>query len=115
MSATLRQIVAQPGKLYSWVAAWIGSYSTPARTSNPACSNPSERPPAPANRSTPIGLSRIPLLSSRVKVYSNRLQRFRLGGPLPFHSRQIDVWLTAVPMHAQLDPCLLYTSDAADE
>src|ERR1035441_4326388 len=65
MSATPRQIVAQPGKLYSCVAAWIGSHSTAARTSNPACSSDLERPPAPANRSTPMGLCRlcrIPLL-----------------------------------------------------
>src|SRR5437879_11876762 len=59
MSATLRQIVAQSGKLNSWVAAWIGSYSTAARIEKPACSNPSERPPAPAKRSTPMGFCRI--------------------------------------------------------
>lgn len=42
MSATLWQIVAQSGKLYSCVAAWIGSYSTAAATWNPACSNPDQ-------------------------------------------------------------------------
>src|ERR1035441_3392003 len=92
MLATLRQIVAQQGKLYSWVAAWIGSYSTAARTSNPACSNPSERPPAPANRSTPIGLCRIPLFASRAHAYSNWLQGLRLGERSQFAAWQIDVW-----------------------
>lgn len=55
MSATLRQIAAQSGKLNSWVAQRIGSYSTAAATSNPACSKPRLIPPAPEKRSTPKG------------------------------------------------------------
>ena len=43
------------GKLNSCVAQWTGSYSTAAATSKPACSKPSERPPAPAKRSTTLG------------------------------------------------------------
>src|ERR1019366_5258962 len=56
ISATLRQMAAHSGKLNSCVAQWMGSYSTAAATSNPACSKPRLIPPAPANRSTPIGL-----------------------------------------------------------
>src|ERR1035438_4126455 len=74
MSATLRQIVEQSGKLYSWVAAWIGSYSIAAIMWKPACSNPSDRPPAPAKRSTPIGRSPFPFIE-----HTTSLMFYRLG------------------------------------
>lgn len=44
------------GKLYLCTAACIGSISTAAATSNPACSNPKLSPPAPEKRSIMIGL-----------------------------------------------------------
>ena len=57
------QIETHLGKLNSWTAQCTGSISTAARTSNPACSKPSDNPPAPAKRSTPIG--RLRLISVR--------------------------------------------------
>src|ERR1035441_4042167 len=71
MSVTLRQIVVQSGKLNSWVAQWMGSYSTAARTSNPACWNPRLKPPAPANKSTTNGRDFMELASQlkwRVRI-----------------------------------------------
>src|ERR1039457_7288260 len=65
ISATLRQMAAQSGKLNSCVAQWIGSYSTAAATSNPACSKPRLIPPAPANRSTPMGLFPLSLIKRK--------------------------------------------------
>src|ERR1022692_618768 len=43
----------------------IGSYSTAAATSNPAWSKPRLIPPAPANRSTPMGLLRLSLIKRK--------------------------------------------------
>src|SRR6266704_3579538 len=62
------------------MAAWIGSYSTAAATSNPACSKPSARPPAPAKRSMQIG--RLPLeftSSSALRVRTVLSQNARLA------------------------------------
>src|SRR5208282_1734578 len=56
---------AQSGKLNSCVAQWMGSYSTAAATSNPACSKPRLSPPAPAKRSTPIGFLPLPLIERK--------------------------------------------------
>jgi DNA mismatch endonuclease Vsr len=46
---------AQRGKLKRCTAAWAASSSTAQTTSNPACSKPRARPPAPQNKSTAIG------------------------------------------------------------
>src|SRR5437016_10758228 len=54
--AASAQTTAQFGKLNSCTAQWIGSISTAAATSKLACSKPSDSPPAPANRSMPVGL-----------------------------------------------------------
>ena len=73
ISATLRQMAAQSGKLNSCVAQWMGSYSTAAATSNPACSKPRLIPPAPANRSTPIGFFPLALIKRSSASTSLRL------------------------------------------
>ena len=52
---TLWGSTARSGKLNLWTAAWIGSISTAATTSKPACSKPGDMPPAPENRSIAIG------------------------------------------------------------
>ena len=82
ISATLRQMVAQSGKLNSCVAQWMGSYSTAAATSNPACSKPRLIPPAPANRSTPRGLFPLPLIKQEP---SRMFDRFRGRGHIRFY------------------------------
>ena len=57
-------IVRASGKFSAYVAAASGSISTPPSTRKPACRNPSERPPAPANRSTTVSGARSPAASS---------------------------------------------------
>ena len=47
--------VTQCGKFTAWVAAWTGFASKASLTSKPACSRPSDRPPAPQNASTATG------------------------------------------------------------
>src|ERR1035441_5004545 len=94
MSATLRQIVEQSGKLYSCVAAWIGSYSTAAAMWKPACSKPSDRPPAPAKRSTPIGFS--PLRCIKQELY-RMLYRFG-GGCQPSDSTSDGIAAANIPL-----------------
>src|SRR3989338_2463333 len=66
---------AHLGKLNLCIAAWIGSTSTAATTSKPACSNPRLKPPAPENRSTAIGLlTRAPVVYF-FSGYSDDLKR----------------------------------------
>jgi hypothetical protein len=64
------QMEAHLGKLNSWTAQCTGSISTAARTSNPACSKPSDNPPAPAKRSTPIGRLRLILSPQETHRYA---------------------------------------------
>ena len=65
---TDRDSIAHLGKLYACTAQWIGSISTAATISKPACSKPKPRPPAPANKSTPIGLGTFDLLFSNTSL-----------------------------------------------
>lgn len=78
----LWQIVVQLGKLNLWVQQLMGSISTEALISNPACSSPSDKPPAPAKKSKTNGFFTRVCFDPTAASYltdevSNRKQEWR--------------------------------------